>query len=53
MVLFIIMIYYEFFFVCMYVGYFKDDYEYKLINFLFKSNYSKEVLFVVNKLEVV
>lgn len=53
MVLLIIMIYHESSFVCMYAGYFKDDHEHKLINSLFKSNYSKEALPVVNKSEAV
>lgn len=53
MVLLITMIYHESSFVCMYAGYFKDDHEHKLINSLFKSNYSKEALPVVNKSEAV
>lgn len=34
-------------------GFYSEDFEYKLIYYLFKSGYSKEVLFVRNKLEVI
>lgn len=34
-------------------GFYSEDFEYKLIYDLFKSGYSKEVLFVRNKLEVI